>query len=309
MLTVLLGLAGAVSYGIADFLGGVSSRRLRPLTVSAVAGAAGVLPLVAGLAVVGGRLSSGSVAWGLVASLAGSVGVVLLYRALATGPMSILSPVTAVFSAIVPVVVALVGGTALSPLAVAALVVAILAVVLVAAVRERDAARLTVAALAAAVVAGCGFGTLVLAYDASPRGSELVTLTIARTSQAVVLSALALLTRGRAVEAGPRGSRPGGRTTPSGAAEGVLVTTRAGRMLLVALLGCGVFDAGANILIVAALRSGDAGTLPVVSVLNALYPMGTILLAAIVLRERVTRPQAIGIALALAASATLALTG
>jgi uncharacterized membrane protein len=312
VLTVVLGLTGAVVYGAADFLGGLASRSLRAVVVSAVGAAVGIVPLLVGLALLGGEFTARAVGWGLVAGISGGVGVLLLYRALAIGPMSVLSPLTAVFAAVVPVLVALVRGTVLSPLAVVALVVAVVAVVLVAAVRDTSGARVTAVGLVTAAVAGCGFGGIVLAYDMTPSDSGIAPLLVARALQAVLLGGAAVVTgwslRARrsggadhaAVPAAVDGvAGPGpGATRAAGWTRGVVVTVAA----------CGVFDALANVCIQAALHAGDDPTaLPVVSVLNALYPIGTVVLAGVVLRERLTGVQWTGIVLAFAASVGLAL--
>jgi drug/metabolite transporter (DMT)-like permease len=287
VITVLLGLAGAVVYGAADFLGGVASRRARPVTVTAVAAAVGLVPLLVGLALLGGRFSSEATLWGGVAGISGGAGVLLLYAALATGPMSVLSPLTAVFTAVVPVVVALLRGTLLTPLGVVALVVAVVAVLLVASVPDRSGARLTVRGVVTAAAAGCGLGGIVLAYDASPADSGVATLVVARVVQAVLLGAAALVTVRL---------RPGGPTpVPTSAAGWRRVAPS--RSLVLVVVGCGVLDAVANVFIQAGLHSSDdPSTLPVMSVLNALYPIGTVVLAAI------------GIVLAFAASIGLALS-
>lgn len=318
MITVLLGLGGALVYGAADFLGGLASRRVRPVRVAAVAALVGLVPLLVGFAVLGGRFSEQAVVAGVVAGLSGAVGVLLLYAALAIGPMSVLSPLTAVFSAVVPVVVALVRGTVLSPLGVVALVVAVVAVVLVAAVPDPGGARLTLRGVVTAAVAGCGFGGVVLGYDASPPDSGVATLLVARTLQVVLLGAAALVT----LRLGGRvGTRPGGtpaatttpdvrpvagRVRPGQVQAGRVRPTRA---LVLVVIGCGVFDAMANVFIQAGLHSSDdPSTLPVISVLNALYPIGTVVLAGIVLRERLTALQTTGIVLAFAASVGLAVS-
>lgn len=308
MLTVLFGLSGAVVYGFADFLGGLAARRIRPVTVAAVAAAVGIVPLLIGVAVLGGTPSWTSTLWGAVAGLSGAVGVLLLYAALAIGPMSVLSPLTAVFAAVVPVVLAVARGTVLSPLAIAAVAVAVVAVVLVAAVRDTSGARPTVRGVVAAAVAGCGFGGIVLAYDATPPGAGIHPLVVARVLQTVLLGAAALVVTVRT----GRGARSGGAAAPAASVDVAGSAVPPGRWwpprLLLAVAGCGVFDALANVCIQAALHaSDDPGTLPVVSVLNALYPIGTVVLAGVVLRERLTAPQWVGIALAFIASVGLTL--
>ncbi|PYY61657.1 EamA/RhaT family transporter [Curtobacterium sp. MCSS17_011] len=307
MLTVLFGLSGAIVYGFADFLGGLASRRVRPVVVAAVAAAIGIVPLLVGLVVLGGVFSWPAAVWGAVAGLSGGVGVLLLYAALAIGPMSVLSPVTAVFAAVVPVLVAVFRGTVLSPVATGALVVAVVAVVLVAVVRDASGARLTARGVAAAAVAGCGFGGIVLAYDMTPSDSGVAPLVVARVLQAVLLGAAAIvvvLRTGGPVHAPTTTARPDGAAAASGRRSG----RGWGPRLLVTVAVCGVFDAMANVFIQAGLHSSDdPATLPVVSVLNALYPIGTVVLAGVVLRERLTAQQWIGIVLAFVASVALAL--
>ncbi len=310
MLTVLLGLSGALVYGFADFLGGLASRRVRAVTVAAVAAAVGIAPLLLGLVVVGGRFTWTGTIWGAVAGVSGGVGVLLLYRALAIGPMSVLSPLTAVFAAVVPVLVAVVRGTALSGLAIGALVVAVVAVVLVAAVRDTSGARVTAVGLVTAAVAGCGFGGIVLAYDQTPADSGVAPLIVSRVLQAVLLGTAAVVS-GLARRSGGAGD-PATRADVAGSAAPPGPTLRLSARwpvrLVVAVVACGVLDALANVFIQAGLHSSDdPATLPVVSVLNALYPIGTVVLAGIVLRERLTAVQWSGIVLAFAASVGLAL--
>ena len=308
MITVLLGLGGALVYGFADFLGGIASRRLRPVTVAAAAAAIGIVPLLVALLVFGGRASWQGTLWGAVGGLAGAIGVLLLYTALAIGPMSVLSPITAVFAAVVPVVVALLRGTVLPPVAVGALVVAVVAVVLVATVRDPRGARVTARGVAAAAVAGCGFGGIVLAFNETPSDSGIAPLVVARLLQAVLLGTAAVVSAAVARSGGA--ADPGTSADVAGSAgpPGRWPRSAPDRRLVWAVVACGVFDALANACIQAGLHSSDdPTTLPVISVLNALYPIGTVVLAGVVLRERLTVLQGVGIALALAASVTLAL--
>jgi uncharacterized membrane protein len=292
-MTILLGLCGALAYGFADFLGGLASRSIRPIVATAWAAVIGLVPLCIGLVVLGGQFTPNAILWGAVAGISGSLGVLMLYTALAVGPMSVLSPVTSVVSVIVPVSIGLLfAGSQLSGVGAAAVIVAIVAVALVGAVKDRSGSRLTARGLLTAVASGCGFGGLVLAYAATTPEDGLAPLVVARIVQASVMWI------GVAVIAGLGRGRRAGDTLRSPGRRGAL---------WVQLAICGTLDASANVLIQAALHSGaSADVLPVVSVLNALYPIGTVVLAAIVLRERLTRLQMIGLALALAASAVLA---
>lgn len=102
MLAASVAFLGALVYGSADFLGGLAARRLRPLLVTAVAAFSGVLVLAIASPVLGGVWRAEDVAWGAASGLAGAVAVGLLYACLAIGPMSVLSPLTAVVSAVAP---------------------------------------------------------------------------------------------------------------------------------------------------------------------------------------------------------------
>jgi drug/metabolite transporter (DMT)-like permease len=291
MFTVLLGLSGALAYGFADFFGGLSARRLRPLVVTTLTATVGIAPLLVGLVVLGGRFTPGALLWGAVAGLSGSVGVLLLYAALSIGPMSVLSPVTSVFSAILPVVAAVAFGTRLSAVAITAIVVAILAVVLVSVSRNASGAHVTLRGLVMAAVAGCGFGGLVLAYDMTSPAEGVAPLVVARVAQAILMAVAWLVTRRR--------------NAPASGSQTPLL----GRTFWLMVIACGILDAGANVFIQAALHVNPTPTtLPTVSVLNALYPVGTIVLASVVLRERLTRIQLGGIGLGIAASVALALS-
>ena len=291
-MTVILGLAGALAYGFADFLGGLASRRVPPIVVTAWVALIGLVPLLLGLAVLGGTFSSSALIWGTVAGLSGSVGVLMLYTALAVGPMSVLSPFTSVISAVLPVAIGVVFlGSRLTGFGVGAIAVAIIAVVLVGIVKDPSGARLTGRGLIAAAISGCGFGGLILAYAATSPDDGIAPLVVARLVQSVLMWAGVGVWLLRARRRGMPPASP--------------VRLPRGTWRLVAIGG--VLDASANVFIQAALHSGgSASTLPVVSVLNALYPVGTIILAAIVLREKLTPLQIAGLVLALAASAVLA---
>ena len=104
MLTAVFSLAGALVFGAADFLGGLAAKRVSSVLVTAVAAATGFVLLAAAAPFLGGDWNGDDVFWGVVSGLAGAVAISLLYACLAIGPMSILSPLTAVVSAVVPMV-------------------------------------------------------------------------------------------------------------------------------------------------------------------------------------------------------------
>ena len=292
MLAVVVGLTGALVYGAADFFGGLAARRINPMLVTGIAALTGlVLLLAVGLPVFGGVWSPDAILLGSLSGVAGAVAIALLYASLAIGPMSILSPLTAVVSAIVPLVWGLVGGERLGVLGYVALGLALVAVVLVGFVPSgsgelvRGAVRPTLRGVLMGVGAGAAIGVFLVLLDASPDDSGVVPLILNRVVNAVIVFAavgvVALLAR-----------RRGTRMQP---------LTRAALMLT---LACGVLDVTANALLLIGVRIGD---LSVMAVLAALYPAGTIILAAVVLKERIAVLQYVGLVLAIAAAAMLAL--
>jgi uncharacterized membrane protein len=269
MLAIALALGSSVVWGTADFLGGIFTRRLSLAPVVVVSQLAGLVGIAAALAVAGG-FDGRAFALGMAAGVCGAVGIAAFYRALATGTISIVSPVSAC-GALVPVVLALVDGERPGALALAGCAIALTGAVL-ASVHEyagdHPAARSSVV-LAATAALGIG-GFLFLISHASRGGHALPALLGGRTAS---LSLLVL------------GSLAAGRSM------------RLARADVPAVAGIGLLDSGANALFVAAAARGY---LSVVSVLGSEYPVVTVVLAQTLLGERVSRPQAAGIALALA---------
>jgi drug/metabolite transporter (DMT)-like permease len=321
MLSAGLALFGALVYGGADFLGGLAARRLRSIVVTAAAAASGLVVLLVALPFVGGTWEPADLAWGALAGVFGVVAIALLYACLAIGPMSILSPLTAVISAIAPMLWGLfVNGETLSPIGYAGLGVALVAVVLVGFIPGEKVVRPSVRGLLMAVGAGLAIGAFLIVIDQTSAQSGLVPLVLTRlTNMAITLVIIGALVahalrRGRAAASVVEVSGPALGGTPSGHADlehasatgsaqlTVGPTTRVRAWVLA--IACGVLDAAANALMLLALRIGD---LSIVSALTALYPAGTIILAAIVLRERVAGVQWAGLALALVAGGMLAL--
>ncbi|MEO8261263.1 MAG: DMT family transporter [Pseudolysinimonas sp.] len=284
MLVVIVGLASALIFGMADFFGGLASKRLLPVRVVAISASIGLTVLLIASVFVGGTLSWPAVLWGGLSGLVGSFGILLLYAALAIGPMSILSPLTAVISAIVPVTWGLLQGERLSVIGYAALGIALVAVVLVGFVPEKGAVRPSLRGVAYAAGSGTLIGTLLILLNEAPHDSGLLPLVFNRMSYLLILWAIVLVVviRGRV------------RRDPPGPAI---------RPVLPLIIGAGLADSTANILIILGLRLGD---LSVIAVLTALDAAGMIALAAIVLKERIAPVQWIGLALALAAAAMLA---
>src|SRR5215207_5365161 len=116
MLTALFSLTGALVFGAADFLGGLAAKRVSAILATAVAALSGFAVLLAAYPMLGGTWSAHDVWWGLLSGVTGAIAIALLYACLAIGPMSILSPLTAVVSAVVPMSWGLVGGERLGPI-------------------------------------------------------------------------------------------------------------------------------------------------------------------------------------------------
>ncbi|SDG91842.1 EamA family transporter [Microbacterium pygmaeum] len=296
MFPAALSLLGAIVYGSADFFGGLAAHRLRAIVVAAVSAGSGLLALILALPLLGGRWLPADIAWGALSGIAGVVAIVLLYACLAVGPMSILSPLTAVVSAIAPMLWGLlVQGDRLSVFGWVGLGVALVAVVLVGFVPGEGAVRPTSRGLVMAVGAGVAIGVFLILIDQTSAESGLVPLVLNRTVNLlmtgliVVALAVSATRRGRGAASELR--TPDASDPPSARAWWLAVI-------------CGVLDASANAILLFALRLGE---LTIVSALTALYPAGTILLAALVLKERVASVQWVGLALALAAGGMLAL--
>ncbi|GAA1698823.1 hypothetical protein GCM10009808_15420 [Microbacterium sediminicola] len=319
MLSASIALVGAFIYGAADFFGGRAARGLRSIVVTAVAALTGLVLLLALLPVMGGVWTPGDVAWGALSGVFGVIAIALLYACLAIGPMSILSPVTAVTAAIAPMIWGLtIGGESLNSFGYAGLGIALVAVVLVGFIPGKKVVRPSGRGVLMAIGSGLAIGGFMISIDQTSAASGLVPLVMNRVANAsitvVIVLVLILVTtrRGRPLVSALRVDGIEVGMTPTGHAD--LEHTRPApavaqrptphaRFWLFAII-CGVLDVAANTMMLVALRLGD---LSIVSALTALYPSGTIILAAIVLRERVATVQWVGLGLALAAGVLLAL--
>lgn len=299
MLTAVFSLTGALVFGAADFLGGLAAKRLGAVLATAVSALAGTAALALAAALLGGDWHPADVLWGAAAGVAGAVAIALLYACLAIGPMSILSPLTALVSAIVPMVWGFIGGERLGELSYWALGVALVAVVLVGFVPERGAVRPSLRGILMGIGSGAAIGAFFIIIDRTSEASGLVPLLVNSGVTALIMFvAVALLALLRS-----RRRAPMPQPSDLGAARAPERETRTTRDLQLAI-ACGVVNAAANSLLLLGIRAGD---LSIAAVLGAMYPAGTILLAALVLKERIAPVQWVGLVLALAAAGMLAL--
>jgi len=283
-MTAVWALLASLLWGSADFLAGTISRRLPVLTVTFLAQLAGFAGAAVAALVAGGPYRLGPyLAWGAAAGVIGPIALMAFYRALATGTMGVVAPI-AVTGTSVPVLVGLAAGERPSALQLVGIVTAIVGVMLASGPELRAGVPGHARAVALAVFAAAGFGTLFVLLASGSRTSLTMTLVAQRTVNIVTLGvallAAALL---RAFAAGGRdGGRDKGR-------DGGRATVR--RADLPVLVGIGLGDVGANGLFGLA---ASTGLLTVAAVLSSLYPVVTALLARHVHAERLRRVQVVG---------------
>lgn len=273
----MLALGSAALYGAADFLGGLASRRASTIAIVFASQAAGLLPLGLLVVLLPSAPSVRDFVWGAIAGLAGSAGVALLYRALAVGTMSMVAPTTAVCAVMLPVVVEALMGERLPAVTAIGIATAIAAIVLIS---QQDSAatdgphlvrRRLPPGIGLAFISGVAIGLFFLALARTGASAGLWPLLASRTLSIVLFGTVALAA-GRSL--------------------------RMPRPVMKIAVACGVVDMLANALYVLAARGAS---LSVVVTLASLYPASTVVLARIVLGERLSRRQTIGIVCALVA--------
>lgn len=275
---ILAAIASSMLFGFADFAGGVATRRAAAISVvaaSQVAGAALIFVLVATIG--RGEPTASAFAWGTAGGVVGSLGLVILYHALATTRMTVAAPSAAVAGAVVPVIVGVALGERPDLVAWWGVALAVPAVALVTVGHGAGEARPgATRAFLAGGAAGTLFGLFGVFLSRTASTSGMWPLVAARLASIVAVALVALVWR-----------RP------------LLPPTR----VLPVAVAAGVLDMGANAAFVVGLR---AGYLSLVAVIASLYPAVTIALARFVLRERIGRLQAVGLVLAAGAVALIA---
>ena len=265
MTAIALALGASLAYGLGDFVGGLKSRSLHVLAVLALSQLIGLLGVLVWAAFSGdGAPGRETLAWAAGAGVCGAVGLGALYRGLAIGAMGIVAPISAV-SAAIPFSVGVLQGERPTPLQVAGVVVALAGVALASRV-PAAAGGGRAAGVGLALVAAVGFGGYFVFLDQAAEETVAWAVSSARLTSFLLAAAVAIA---------------------------VGVSLRVGRSHLPAVAAVGLCDTGANVLF--ALAS-TRGYLSVVSVLTSLYPVVTVALAAVLLRERIAVPQCVGVA-------------
>lgn len=267
--TVIFGLAASLCWGSGDFSGGLASRRANASSVVIAAYAVGFVLLVA-LALLWKEPfpSPVDIVWGGLAGLAGVIGLISFYSALSIGRMGIVAPVSAVLTAALPVLFSAFTEGLPSLLQLGGFVLALLAIGLIS---RPERARGRPKGIGLALLAGCGFGCFFILISHASHAATFWPLAVARFTSVLFMLVVVRIRQ-----------------------QQMLPKMTIAPIVLLA----GVLDAIGNVFFVLATHTGR---LDVAAVLSSLYPAATVLLAALVLRERVTRIQAVGILLALVA--------
>ncbi|MEO6943135.1 MAG: EamA family transporter [Lacisediminihabitans sp.] len=308
-IVVALALTASLLYGASDFIGALTARLLTVVKASTLIYLAGTTTTAIALLFTAWTYSDQAMWAGSIAGAFATVGMITFYAALAIGPMSLLAPLIALIQTAIPVIIAATTGQSLRPLAWIAIAVALLGTTLISvpaktAGNTPSIPRITRRGGLLALLAGVTLGLSLVSLDAAPADSgvlpafldlgvglililPLLAVRRFRTSNSWLHGATATHTADPLQEFGPELGlelgQPGHRTWALSALAGVL-------------LGIG------NIFIILALHSGN---LAVVAVLMSLYPLATVVLASLVLKERLSIAQLCGVVFAIGAAVML----
>ena len=270
MAAVLLALGASLSFGFADFYGGLSSRRAALVAVMAGAQVAGLAVIAVVVAVRAAPFpGAGILPWTVLAAFIGMAALACLYRGLAVGSMSVVAPIAAT-AAVIPVVVGAARGEAPAALQNAGIALALGGVLLASRAPGGATPRRFAQGAGLGILAALFIGVFLVVFDAAAEHDPYWASLLLRATSALLLLTVALVTR------------------PS---------FRLGGRLLGVIALVGVLDMAGNTLFAVASTKGLVG---VVSVLSSLYPVVTVALARLLLAERMRRSQGVGVAAAFA---------
>jgi drug/metabolite transporter (DMT)-like permease len=268
-----LSLASAASWGGGDFVGGLAAKRANVFRIVAVAHACGLIAML-GMALIAGEAipPRSELVWGAFAGVAGAFGIAALYKALAIGRMGVVAPVAAVVTGVFPVLIGMRAEGMPDPIQMFGFAVALVSIWLVARPSESiDSHR----GLGLAVLAGVMFGLFLVAGKQAGQHGVFWPMVAARVASTALMCVV--------VAASPR-------------------DPRALRGVLWAMALSGLLDSAGNALFIAATRHGR---LDVAAVLSSLYPASTVVLARVLLKEKISKVQGAGIVGALASVALI----
>lgn len=264
-----LSLSAAASWGAADFSGGIAAKRANVFGVVVIAHAVGWAFMLSLALLFAERVPGwNSLAWGMVAGAVGGIGLAAFYKALAVGKMGINAPLASVITAVLPVMFSFRTEGLPRPLQMAGFALALASIWLMTV--QRGGVRSTTG-MGLTVVAGIGFSGFLLFIKLAGSKAVFWPLVSARTASCLLMAGIIFLTVG---------------------------DWKLTRGSLRFILAAGVLDSGANALYVAATQRGR---LDVAAILSSLYPASTVILARLVLKERLSRLQTAGVIFALIA--------
>ena len=275
-MAALFALVSAILFGAGDFFGGLASRRTRVLVVVASSHAIGLCLIVVVSPFMADTFTIRDFLLGGLAGVFGCMGIACLYHCLGRGPMAIAAPITAVGSAAFPVLWGVLSGDRLTTLNLLGILIGLAAIVLVSST-PGHVGKVSRGLVLEAMLAGAGFGGFLIAIDATDSATTPWPLVAARLVPVAIAVALVL--------------RSGGSPVP-----------RRSDGTVGAIIAAGIFDMTANLTFLLAVNRGQ---LSLTAAISALYPATTVLLARIVLHERMVRNQIVGMAVAVVAVACM----
>lgn len=266
---IVLALCAAAVYGVADYAGGRASRSVSPITVTAIGQACGLLVLL--VIVLGSRVPLPPATdwfWGAIGGIAGATGLLVFYRAMGSGFMTVVAPVSAMTATAVPVIVGLSTGERPGILALCAIPIALIAIALVSDVLGPNHRRAPRKILIMSIGAGCVFGSLFVILGHTSDNSGLWPVLAMRVASVPYMFIVMYCTKNKPSAAMPQ---------------------------LKYVAGSGILDTAANAIYLLAVRHG---LMSIVATINSFYPASTLILAVGLDKEKIHRPQAVGLALA-----------
>jgi len=276
MTAILLALGSSIAFGLTDFLGGLAARRAHIFMLGTITQPLGLVLLLPAALLVGGTVDSEVWFWGVVSGLGGAITYVLLFRALAIGPMSVASPVSALIAVVLPVLAGVAFGERLPLLGWVGIGVGMLAVLMVSQVHEDAPHPVSLKVLLLSIGAGVFISVFLVALERAPDDSGLWPIVIVRIVTTTLLLSAAIASR---------------------------VISRPSRDVFTLAAASTTLDVIATVAFMLATREG---LLTVVAVITALYPAATVLMARLVLKEHLQAVQRLGLLLAAIAVGVLA---